>query len=251
MHNAALGALGLDWVYVPFPVEPARVGQAVNGLRALGVAGANVTIPHKTAVLAHCDIIEPAAERCGSANTLIVDDGRIVATSTDGEGVAAGLDVSGATCLVLGAGGASRPVVVALADAGAATVLVAARRGEAADALATDLASVAKPCSVRALAEWPPSAATDVIVNATPVKDQALVMPTPEHQVVDLAYHSNGVPTALIAAAHEAGCRRVIDGLEFLVRQGAVSFERWTGRAAPIDVMNAAVRGAGADAGGG
>lgn len=243
MHNAAFAALELDWAYVPLAVDPTRVGEAVRGLRGLGFVGANVTIPHKSAVLEHCCVVESAAQRSGSANTLIILGDTITATSTDGEGVAEGLDVGGAMCLVLGAGGASRPVIVALADAGAASVLVASRRVEAAEELASEMRDVVEACSIRAHGDWPPSISADLIVNATPIKDDAIVALNPEQQVVDLAYRADGTATTLVAAAGEAGCRRVIDGLEFLVRQGAASFERWTGRAAPTDVMIAAVRG--------
>jgi shikimate dehydrogenase len=180
MQNAAFAARGLDWAYVAHDVEPERLADAVRGLVALGFAGANVTIPHKAAVLA------PAGMRA----------------------------------LVLGAGGAARAVVAALEEAGAG-VRVASRSGGG----------------------WPPDAsAADLVVNATPVKDEPLVDPRPEQQVVDLAYLPDGSPTALVAAARAAGCRVVVDGLEVLVRQGAASFERWTGMAAPVEVMRAALR---------
>jgi shikimate dehydrogenase len=243
MQNAAFAELALDWAYVPLPVEEACVGAAIEGLRALGFAGANVTIPHKSAVLEYCDIVEPAAQRSGSANTLIVNDGAIVATSTDGEGVAGGLQVDSSHCLVLGAGGASRPVVVALADAGAARVVLAARRGEAAKQLAGELSKLDTDCEIVADAEWPPTVQADVVVNATPIKDDVIVGLSREQQLVDLAYRTDGKPTALVAAARAAGCSRVVDGFEFLVRQGAASFERWTGRPAPIEAMRAAVGG--------
>ena len=241
MHNAAFAALELDWAYVPLPVDDARIGAAVKGLRGLGFAGANVTIPHKQAVLEHCDLVEPAASRSGSANTLIVDGETIVATSTDGEGVSSGLDPSGVSCLILGAGGASRPVIVALADAGAASVRIAARRPEAASALASELADALPGCEIHALPDWPPHSKAVIVVNATPIKDEPLVELSAHQQVVDLAYRSDGRPTALIDAARARGCERVVDGLEFLVRQGAISFERWTGRPAPLDVMRRAI----------
>ena len=91
--------------------------------------------------------------------------------------------------------------------------------------------------------DWPPRADdADLIVNATPVKDDLLLEPRPDQQVVDLAYNTDGSPTALVSAARAAGCAVVVDGLEVLVRQGAASFERWTSVAAPVDVMRAAVR---------
>ncbi|MGH3060917.1 MAG: shikimate dehydrogenase family protein, partial [Gaiellaceae bacterium] len=108
MQNAAFEAAGLDWAYVPLPVEPGRLESAVEALAALGFAGANVTIPHKTAVVAFCDELEPVAERCGSVNTLLVRDGRVLGTSTDGEAVVGAVEAAGSRALVLGAGGAAQ-----------------------------------------------------------------------------------------------------------------------------------------------
>jgi shikimate dehydrogenase len=188
--------------------------EAVRGLAALGFAGANVTIPHKTAVVELCDELERFAARAGSANTLVVRDGRVHGASTDAD-VLAGIEVRRA--VVLGAGGSARAFTAALEETGA-EVRSFSRRGD-----------------------WPPQAAgADLIVNATPVVDDELVEPERRQLVIDLPYRSDGAPTALTAAAREAGCR-VIEGREVLVSQGAGSFERWTGLAPPIDVMRSAV----------
>jgi shikimate dehydrogenase len=211
MHNAAFAARGLDWVYVPLLVERGRLGEAVAGLVGLGFAGANVTAPYKTDVVAFCDEVD--AE---SVNLLVVDDGRVVGSSTDAEALR-GLTASRAA--VLGAGGAALAWGAALEQAGIETA-VFSRRGE-----------------------WPPSTGgCDLVVNATPVKDELLFQPRPEQAVIDLPYNTDGSPTALVEAARAAGCRVVIDGLEVLARQGAASFERWTGVPAPLDVMLAAIR---------
>jgi shikimate dehydrogenase len=216
IQNAAFAARALDWAYVALEVEPERLREAVRGLAALGFAGANVTIPHKQAVLEHCDELDPFAERAGSVNTLVIDDGRVLGSSTDTEALR---EVQASRAAVIGAGGAARAFVQALADAGAET-RVFSRRGE-----------------------WPPEASgCDLVVNATPVRDDPLVELRPELQVVDLAYRADGRPTALVEAARAAGCRLVVDGLEALVYQGAASFERWTGAPAPVEVMRAAVR---------
>jgi shikimate dehydrogenase len=206
MQNAAFAARGLDWAYVACAVDD--VGAAVRGLGALGFAGANVTIPHKQAAAALCD------EADGDAvNTLCFDGARIVGSNTDRE-IVAGI-VAERTCLI-GAGGAARALLPAL------------------------------PGEVRTFTRsgaWPPDASgCDLVVNATPVRDELLVEPSPEQAVVDLAYRADGSETALVAAARAAGCRVVVDGLEALVRQGAASFERWTGVPAPVEVMRAAVR---------
>lgn len=219
MQNAAFAVRGLNWAYVPLPVEPTRLPAAVAGLVALGFAGANVTIPHKTAVLALCAEIDPVAERAGSVNTLVFRDGRVLGSSTDGLAVTGAVEAAGARALVLGAGGAAKAVIAALEAAGA-EVRVASRSA----------------------GDWPPDAGdATLIVNATPVRDEALVELRPGQAVVDLAYRTDRAPTALVVAALAAGCRPVVGGLEILVRQGAASFERWTGLPAPVEAMRAAL----------
>jgi shikimate dehydrogenase len=241
IQNAAFAARGLDWTYVPLPVEPGRLEAAAAGLVALGFAGANVTIPHKTAVVAFCDELDEVAERAGSVNTLVVRDGRLLGSSTDGAAVVGQVDVDGAHVLVLGAGGAAQAVTTALLEAGSASVRVAARNPERAQALAARLASLFPERDVAA-ETWPPALVPDVLVNATPVGDEALVEPGSGTQVVDLAYRADGSPTELVRAARERGCEVVVDGLDVLVAQGAASFERWTGVPAPVEVMRRAVR---------
>ena len=201
-------------------VDPGALPAAVDGLRGLGFAGANVTIPHKGAVAELCDELDELARRSGAVNTLVFHDGRIGGANTDGPAVASVLDSRGAHTLVLGRGGAARAVAAALEDAGAASVRLASRKD----------------------ADWPPPAGeATILVNATPLRDETPVAPQAHQQVVDLAYRPDGRPTALVAAAHAAGCATVVDGLEILVRQGAAAFELWTGVSAPIDVMRAAV----------
>jgi shikimate dehydrogenase len=221
MHNAGFAALGLDWAYVPLPTPPEQLGDAVRGLVATGFAGANVTIPHKESVIAFCDELDEVAERAASVNTLVLGDGRILGSSTDGEAVTSQIEPEGLRALVLGTGGAAKAVAASLEAAGAEVVVVIGRRDPG----------------------WPPSGdGFDVLINATPVKDELLVAPHPGMQVVDLAYEPNGCPTALIAAATELDCHPCVDGLDVLLAQGAASFERWTGEAAPLLAMRAALR---------
>jgi shikimate dehydrogenase len=223
MQNAGFAALGLDWAYVPLPTPPELLGDAVRGLVASGFAGANVTIPHKEAVIAFCDELDDVASRAGSVNTLVIEEGRVLGASTDGLAVTSQIEPEGRRALVLGTGGASKAVAGALREAGA-DVVVMGRRDPG----------------------WPPSPdGYDVLVNATPVRDEVVVRPVPDMQVVDLAYRANGRPTALIAAAIAAGCHPCVDGLDVLLAQGAASFERWTGQAAPLVAMRAALRAAG------
>jgi shikimate dehydrogenase len=220
MQNAGFAALGLDWAYVPLPTPPELLGDAVRGLVATGFAGANVTIPHKQAVLEFCDELDDVATRGGSVNTLVIREGEVLGSSTDGLAVTSQLEAKGLRALVLGAGGASRAVAAALEHEGA-EVVVRGRRD----------------------AGWPPSAdGFDVLVNATPVKEELLVAPRAGMQVVDLAYLPDGRPTALIAAARALDCHPCVDGLDVLLAQGAASFERWTGGPAPLVAMRDAVR---------
>jgi shikimate dehydrogenase len=214
MQNAAFAARGLDWVYVAFDVEPAVVRDAVRGLAALGFAGANVTVPHKQAVAELCAELDDAAARSGSLNTLVFDGGRVLGSSTDAEALA-GLEPR--TAAIVGAGGSARAWVAALEERGTPTQ-VFARRGA-----------------------WPPDVAdAELVVHATPVRDELLFAPRAGQIVIDLPYRTDGAPTALAAAAAAAGAT-LVDGLEVLVRQGAASFERWTGVPAPIEVMRAAI----------
>ena len=244
MQNAAFAARALDWAYVPLPVGPDRLETAVAGLVALGFAGANVTIPHKTAVVAYCDELDSFAERAGSVNTLVVREARVLGSNTDGLAVTEAVDPVGARVLVLGAGGAAQGVATALLDARASSLTVAARDPERAHALAARLRAVFPEHDVDAADDWPPvSVEASLVVNATPVRDRPLVELEAGQQVVDLAYGANGEPTALVAAARSAGCAKAVDGLEVLVRQGAASFERWTGVPAPVDVMRRALGG--------
>jgi len=220
MQNAGFAALGLDWAYVPLPTPPELLPDAVRGLRAMGFAGANVTIPHKQAVIELCDELDDIARAAGSVNTLVFNDGRVLGSSTDGDAVTSQIDAAGRRALVLGAGGAALAVVEALERAGA-EVTTASRREPG----------------------WPPSGAGyDILVNATPVREELILDPHEGMQVVDLAYLPDGRETALVAAARAAGCEVVVDGLDVLLHQGAAAFERWTGLPAPLVAMRYALR---------
>jgi shikimate dehydrogenase len=242
MQNAAFAARGLDWAYVPLPVEPSRLEAAAGGLVALGFAGANVTIPHKMAILAFCDELDEVAKRAGSVNTLVVRDGRLLGASTDGAAIVDQVSPVGASALVLGAGGAAQAVATALVEAGCASLRVAARQPERAHALASRLLTLFPERDLGAAEGWPPDAGyATLVVNATPLRDGLALEPVAAQTIVDLPYNADGTPTALVAAARERGCA-VVDGLDVLVAQGAASFERWTGVPPPVDVMRGAAR---------
>jgi shikimate dehydrogenase len=220
MQNAGFAALGLDWAYVPLPTPPERLGEAVQGLVAAGFAGANVTIPHKERVTLYCDELDEVASAAGSVNTLVVEEGRILGSSTDGAAVTSQIDARDRNVLILGAGGSAKAVKHAVASVGAGEIQLSSRRN----------------------AGWPPTGqGVDVLVNCTPIKDDIVVTPRPGMQVVDLAYNADGSGTALVAAARAAGCEIVVDGLDVLLAQGAASFERWIGEPAPLAAMAAAL----------
>jgi shikimate dehydrogenase len=249
IQNAALAELGLrDWHYQRLPVPPGLFDETTRSLGGAGFAGANVTIPHKEAALALADEATERARRIGAANTLtFAADGAISAENTDAPGLLAALaiDVRGLRAQVLGAGGSARAAVWALLDAGAAEVLVWNRTQERAQRLAADLGALPVDSPQKA----------DLLVNCTAVGlyvERSSAEDGDLNQlglrgdqigeysyVADLVYRPGSTPLLAAAAARGA---RTIDGLEILVRQGALSLELWTGREPPLEVMRRAAR---------
>ena len=246
IHNAAFAALGLRWVYVALPVAPGEAREAVAGLRALGFAGANVTMPHKTDVAEAVDTLTDDARRLRSVNTVIVGPDAIDGHNTDTPGFDrflrrdAGFDPEGRTALIYGAGGAARACALALARTGPAGVTVVARDPASTGSLQDALAGLDVELGVVGFADAPEHPA-DLVVNATPlgVDGEELPLPaiTEETLVVDLLYHPAVTP--LQTTARECGAT-VFGGLGMLLHQAALSFELWTGHPAPLDVMSAA-----------
>lgn len=251
MHNAAFTALGLDWVYVPLPVAADDVPAAVAAVRALGLAGVNVTVPHKEAVLPHLDALTPLARQVGAVNTVVNQDGRLLGDNTDVHGFAAALRQHGARlrgrhALVIGAGGAARAVLAALSAAGIGRVTIANRTAARAAALARRFRGPRRDVAPLAALQDPARLAdVALVVNTTSLGlyDTAFpplaVAATPARCLfVDLLY---GRDTAFLRAARRAG-RPTGDGSEMLLHQGARAFTLWTGRRAPLAVMRAALR---------
>jgi shikimate dehydrogenase len=248
MHRAALARAGLhDWRYLRLPLPPPLFAETVLALPAAGFRGINVTIPHKEAALALAGEASVAAREIGAANTLIFEDGAVIAENTDAPGLLAALppghDPRGRRALVLGAGGSARAVVWALLGAGAAEVTVWNRTPERADALARALGA-------RPAARGEPLTVPEIVVNCTsvglagePEPFKALPLRADDlgagSLVVDLVYRDGG--TRFLEAARTRGAD-VVDGLEILVAQGAASFERWTGMAAPRRAMREAAQ---------
>lgn len=256
MHNAAFAALGLDWVYVPFHVLPAALPDAVAGLRALGVTGCNVTVPHKEAVVPLLDDLSPAAAAIGAVNTVVAAEGRLVGHNTDGEGFSRALHeahrfrAERSRALILGAGGSARAVGDQLAREGIPAIRISNRTESKARALADHLRRHHPDCEVKVL-PWSPldhRAAinwAELIVNTTRVGlaagDPSPIDPngiSPGHIVVDLVY---GRETAFLAACRAVRAR-CLDGLPMLLHQGALAFTLWTGKEAPLEVMRAALQ---------
>lgn len=245
MHEAAYEELGVDARYVTFEPDPDDLGAAISGANALGVRGLNVTIPFKRAALDH---VEPdgTARRIGAINTIDFGGGTPTGHNTDASGARRafeehGVALDGRTAVVVGAGGAGRALAFALADAGA-TVHVANRTVERAEELAAQVPdATAHP--LPALPDLLPEAT--VLANATSVGMESDESPVPEDAlhgdlaVLDAVYRP--LETRLLRDAAARGAT-TIDGAWMLLYQGVEAFERWTGRDAPVGVMNAALR---------
>jgi shikimate dehydrogenase len=263
MHNTVLRNLGLDWCYVPFPVRPGEVREAVRGLVALGIRGVNITVPHKQSVMKALDVIAPEAQTVGAVNTVVVErsvSGEVLlrGLNTDVPGFlsdlrAHGFDPQGARGLVVGAGGAARSVVFALLEGGASRVTVLNRTQSRAQRLVEDLAS--SPLESGALSRdrlVAEASDSDLLVNATTLgmwpEVNGSIWPEgyafPSHLTVyDLVY--NPVETRLLRQAREAGAQGV-DGLGMLARQGALALDVWVDQDLEIDEVAATMRQAAA-----
>lgn len=265
MHNAAFEALKLNWRYVPLPVPPRQIEAAVRGLTALGFRGANVTVPHKQAVISMLDSVALNARDLGAINTLAIEkkeDPSIVIRgyNTDSQGFIAALEHKGVAlqgfknAVVIGAGGAARAIVYALLRSGNGKIVVLNRTLERAQALISDLGLCFKetfrlralPLTLETLGES--VGAADLLVNATTVGMWPHVehsiwppdVPIPVHLTVfDLVY--NPLQTRLLKQTQGSGAC-AISGLEMLVQQGALAFEIWTEKPAPVEVMRNACK---------
>ncbi|MCK4274136.1 MAG: shikimate dehydrogenase [Dehalococcoidales bacterium] len=252
MHNAAYKKLGLDYVYVPFRVSPEQLAAAVDGLRALNVCGFNVTIPHKVSIIPMLDGLDPLAEKVGAVNTVVNNDGELRGYNTDADGFLKAMlerevEPAGKNVVVLGAGGAARAVTYVLADRGAGLTILNRQEEldwaeNIAELISEDFGKVVRVLELRDeyLAEALQIA--DILVNATsvgmsPAGDES---PVPAGLlkdsliVFDVVY--NPINTRLLNEAKAAGAQ-TISGIDMLAWQGALAFEKWTGQAAPIDLM--------------
>lgn len=237
MHNAAFGHLGINAVYVAFPVT--ALPQAVAGIRGLAIAGVSVTIPFKEEVISSIDELDPQAAKIGAVNTLVNRDGRLTGYNTDWLGAVAALkaktSLKDRQVLILGAGGASRAIAFGIIAEGGRVTLTDVDQPRAA-ALVKDLGGIAIPLD--ALADCPAA----ILVNATPVgmaPDIDGIPIGPDllgrfETVMDIVYQP--LTTRLLQEAQVHGCA-TIDGLQMLIHQATAQFELWTGRPAPLGIM--------------
>jgi shikimate dehydrogenase len=253
MHNAAFNALKLDYVFLAFKVKPAEVENAVNGMRALNIRGLNVTMPHKTPILKFLDRTDLSAQIINSVNTILNRDNKLFGFNTDGVGALKalrenGVELKGRKVLLLGAGGAARAIAYTMAKE-ADELAVLNRSLKPAQELAKLLEKTANKKIVSG--SLSPKEIeqnlqdSDVLINATSVgmKPKAEESPVaskllrPNLAVMDIVY--NPIETKLAKDAKAAGAK-VVSGVEMLIYQGAASFEIWTGKSAPVDVMRQA-----------
>ncbi|MCP4541781.1 MAG: shikimate dehydrogenase [Chloroflexi bacterium] len=263
MHNAAFDALGLNWRYLPLPVSPGQVEVAVRGLAALGFQGANVTVPHKQAVMNVTTSLTPNAMGVGAVNTLVFGRGEIImGHNTDDKGFIGALRRGGvepedkSDAVIVGAGGAARAVAFGLLWSGIGTVTVLNRTFERAQTLVSDLGNRpyyatrlrALPLTQETLIESTRTA--DLLVNTTTVGMWPHVdgsvwpggVPIPSHLTVfDLVY--NPLETQLLRQARKSGAR-AIDGLGMLINQGALAFIEWTNKGFVMEEITEPMRAA-------
>jgi shikimate dehydrogenase len=247
IHAAAFRALRLDWVYLAWPVPPEELAQAIGGLRALGAAGANVTMPHKETVIEYLDKLSGDARAVGAVNTIQMLGDQLIGHNTDVDGFRAwlvedaGLTMGDRSALVLGAGGAARAAVAVLDELGATSIAVAARDRKRAESLVGSVGASSAHAvdwhEARTLAST-----EDVIVNATPLGmrgENALEGASfhPSQAVLDLVYDPSVTP--LVGHARSAGAS-AWGGLGMLVHQAAASLQIWTGQDPPTEAMSAA-----------
>lgn len=244
IHNAGFRVLGLDWVYLAFEVPEGSAAGALEAVRTLGIEGLSVTMPHKAAVAAVVDERTAAAETLGAVNCVVNRGGRLIGDNTDGggflDGLAddSGIAIPGARCGVIGAGGAARAVVLALAEAGAAEVLVVNRSQVNAERAASIAGARGRVASAEELATC------GLVVNATPLgMGSSGTMPLPPDLLtvgqvaVDLVYEPAETPW--LRALRERGIE-AHNGLSMLVHQAARAFVQWTGSPAPVAEMRRA-----------
>lgn len=255
IQDAAFEAAGLFWRYLTLLVKPDGLGDAMRAVRAMNLQGINLTIPHKIACMAYLDDIDKSAQLIGAVNTVKNDNGKLIGYNTDGQGfvraaMEEGVALSGATIVLLGAGGAAQAIAVESALAGAKKIYVI-NRDEARGRALTDRINISTDCKAEYIS-WKGTAAVpagaDILINATSVG----LYPDTSLPDVDMSgVHSgltvcdvipNPPDTPFLKEARRRGAAKTINGQGMLVHQGAIGFEIWTGQSAPLDAMKQAIK---------
>ncbi|NGQ94179.1 shikimate dehydrogenase [Brevibacillus sp. SYP-B805] len=252
MHNAAFAALKLPYAYAAFNVAPEQLPEAVAGVRALGMRGVNVTIPHKVAIVPLLDEIDPLAKRIGAVNTVVNDNGRLIGYNTDGKGYVrslveeTGINLANQVVTMIGAGGAARAVACTLAEHAVKQIRIVNRSREKAQLLAELLNPLVPTVSVDPQQAGEAIADATLLINTTSIGMYPHVdeMPVAEEWlhpgliVSDLIY--NPLETKLLKTAQAIGAK-THSGVGMFINQGALAFELWTGETAPTELMRLTV----------
>jgi shikimate dehydrogenase len=252
MHNTAIESLGLNYCYHAFEVKPGDIPDAIRGIRAMRIRGINVTIPHKEAVIPLLDEISPETKLMGAVNTISLQGERLIGHNTDGRGFVQSLKLEARVhprkknILILGAGGAARGLAIQLASEGASRIVIANRTYQRAEKLSNDLlqktgyaASTPLPLEDNVIRDCMTD--VDIIINTTSIgmkkKDPPVLsydLLSKRHLVCDIVYHP--LETPLLREARKRGAR-VLNGLGMLIHQGSLSFQIWTGKKFPVDLI--------------
>ena len=250
MHNAAFKNRGVDYVYLAFRVKKEELGKAIEGMRALDIRGLNITIPHKVTVIPFLDELDPLADKIGAVNTIVNDNGVLRGYNTDATGFLhalreRGVEPEGKSVVILGAGGASRAISFILAERGSSLVILNRTWDKAkicADRISETFQRKATALKLNRENLAAALSQADILVNATSIGMSPNINETPVTSnllksglvVFDIVY--NPIKTRLRREAEAAGAT-VISGLDMLVWQGALAFEKWTGLKAPVELM--------------
>ena len=250
MHNAAFAALGLDWRYLAFEVNPKNLRAAIEGAKAMNFVGLNLTVPHKLLAVEMVDALDESAEKWGAVNTIKFTEKGAIGFNTDADAIVAALredlklELRGAKVLLLGAGGAGRTAALKLASEHVAELFLVNRTEEKADAIAGEI--IEHFPTVKVSVGFPKTE-VDLLINATSLGlkpddssplDEKQFSLKQTRAVYDMIYRPT--ETKLLAAAKKSGCKTA-NGLGMLLHQGAKAFEIWTGKSAPLDVMRRAL----------
>ncbi len=254
MHNAAFQHLKIPYLYVPFHVEPGHLGASTGAIRSLRIHGINVTLPHKETILRHLDVLSDNARLCNAVNTVVNRDGKLYGHNTDGQGFLRSLkerrrQVTNRRALLIGAGGASRSVLVALIQAGCSDITIVNRNIRRAEALALTYRDLGQTqvtvASLDDIADPALLAPMSLVVNGLPGHIQEDYLPALPYEATtrrclfyDLFYQK--LPTAFLTGARQAH-RSMMDGRRMLLHQGALAFKLWTGQDAPVRIMSGAL----------